>query len=254
MKDIYEVAIVDDEEVCASNLRNSLAVYDKVRIVGTANNPKSGVELILEKQPDLLFLDVELPGKTGLQLLSEIRNKITWNMQVIFYTAYEKYLLQALRESAFDYLLKPYQPQEFNLVMTRFFEYETKNKQKDTFVESFSRLIPENRSFMIATITGFQTLRPDDIGYFEYNKIKKHWYVYLQNNNSFQLRRKTSAETILCHSSSFAQINQQQIINIKFLSFIDGKQCLLFPPFDGENELIISRNFLKGIQEKFDII
>jgi len=254
MKDIFEVVIVDDDEICMSNLCTSLAGFDNVRVVGTACTPKSGVELILDKQPDLLFLDVELPGKTGLQLLSEIRNQISWNMQVIFYTAYEKYLLQALRESAFDYLLKPYAPDEFNLVMNRFFTFESENQKKESFIDAFSRLIPESRTFMISTITGFQTLRSEEIGYFEYSKIKKHWYVYLQNKNALQLRRNTSADTILSFTSSFAQINHQQIINIKYLSFIDGKQCLLFPPFDEEKNLIVSRSYLKGIQEKFDLI
>lgn len=254
MKDIFEVAIVDDEEICATNLCTSLGRFDKVKVVGMAKTPKSGIDLILDKQPDLLFLDVELPGKTGLQLLSDIRGQIDWNMQVVFYTAYEKYLLQALRESAFDYLLKPYSPDEFNIVMNRFFDYTGKVKSKDNFTTSLARLLPENRSFMIATITGFQTLRPDEIGYFEYNKAKKHWYVFLQNNNCLQLKRNTSAETILSYASTFAQINQQQIINIKYLSFIDGKQCLLFPPFDVEKDLVISRSFLKGIQEKFDLI
>ena len=254
MRDVFEVVIVDDEEICISNLCASLANFDKVKVVGTASTTQAGVEMILEKRPDLLFLDVEMPGKTGLQLLSEIRYMISWKMQVVFYTAYEKYLLQALRESAFDYLLKPFTPGEFLLVINRFLSLELDNLKKESFMDAFSRLIPENRSFMIATITGFQTLRSDEIGYFEYSKTKKHWYVFLLNKTSLQLRRNTSAESILCYSSTFAQINQQQIINIKYLSFIDGKQCLLFPPFDETKNLIVSRNFLKGIQEKFDMI
>jgi two-component system LytT family response regulator len=162
--------------------------------------------------------------------------------------------LQALRESAFDYLLKPFTPEELRLVMNRFFAWDLEQKRMDSFVEVFSRLMPECRTFLIATITGFQTLRPDDIGYFEYSKSRKHWFVFLMNKNSLQLRRNTSAETILGYSSSFAQINQQQIINVKYLSIIDGKQCQLFPPFDDEKNLTISRSFIKGIQEKFELI
>ena len=92
MSNSYQVAIVDDEAVCISNLCNSLTTYNNIHIVGTAQTVSAGKKLILEKQPDLLFLDVEIPETSGLELLHEIRNQVNWQMQVIFYTAYEKYL------------------------------------------------------------------------------------------------------------------------------------------------------------------
>ena len=67
-----------------------------------------GKKLIAKVQPDLLFLDVELPDMTGMELLQEIRDSVSWNMRIVFYTAYDKYMIQAIREAAFDYLLKPF--------------------------------------------------------------------------------------------------------------------------------------------------
>jgi|GEM_PF-171466 LytTr DNA-binding domain. len=111
-----------------------------------------------------------------------------------------------------------------------------------------------SHSFMIATVSGYQTLCIDDIIMFEYIKSNKYWYVYLKNQAQLHLKRSTNAETILGYSSSFVQINQQQIINVKYLSMINGKKCILFQPIDNENNLIISRNCMKGVQDRFQIV
>ena len=250
----YNVVIIDDEEIGISNLSRSLSNFSEILIAGTTQSAQTGKDLILEKKPDLLFLDVEMPETSGLELLHDIKNLINWQMQVVFYTAYEKYMLEALRESAFDYLLKPYEENEFQTVMNRFFDSVDKEDKLSSFIDSLSQLIPENRTFLIATITGYITLRQEQIGYFEYVKENKHWYVTLQNGKSIQLKRNTKAEDIIKLSKSFAQINQQQIINIDYLAMIEGKRCVLYPPYEEKADLIISRSFLKSVQDKFNLI
>ena len=250
----YNVVIIDDEEIGISNLSRSLSDFSEILIAGTTQSALTGKGLILEKKPDLLFLDVEMPETSGLELLHEIKNLINWQMQVVFYTAYEKYMLEALRESAFDYLLKPYEQNEFQTVMNRFFDSVDKEDKLSSFIDSLSQLIPENRTFLIATITGYITLRQEQIGYFEYVKENKHWYITLQNGKNIQLKRNTKAEDIIKLSKSFAQINQQQIINIDYLAMIEGKRCVLYPPYEEKTDLIISRSFLKSVQDKFNLI
>lgn len=254
MNNSYNIAIIDDEAICISNLCKSLATFNNINIAGTAQTVPAGKKLILEKQPDLLFLDVEMPETSGLELLHEIKSQINWQMQVIFYTAYEKYLLDALRESAFDYLLKPYEQDKFLFVMDRFFASTEQGNKFSSFVDTLSKLIPENKTFLVATVTGYLTLRPEQIGCFEYVKDCKHWYVALQNEKHIQLRRNTTAEDLLKLSKYFVQISQQQIININYLSMIEGKRCLLYPPFDNASNLTISRNFFKSLQDRFSII
>lgn len=101
-EDKYKVVIVDDERTAIDALRRELGAYQEFEIKGTANNGAKGKKMIMELRPDLLFLDVELPDVLGLNLLSEMRDEVLWDMKVVFYTSYDKYLLQALRESAFD--------------------------------------------------------------------------------------------------------------------------------------------------------
>ena len=105
--DKYKVVIVDDDDVALENLSFELWKDARFSLEGTARNGRKGKKLIMKVQPDLLFLDVEMPDMTGLELLQEIRDYVSWNMRVVFYTAYDKYMIQAIREAAFDYLMKP---------------------------------------------------------------------------------------------------------------------------------------------------
>ena len=107
--DKYKVVIVDADEGSLENLRFELRKDARYSLEGTARNGKQGKKLIAKIQPDLLFLDVEMPDMTGMELLQEMRESIAWNMRVVFYTAYNKYMIQAIREAAFDYLLKPFE-------------------------------------------------------------------------------------------------------------------------------------------------
>ena len=119
-EDKYKVVIVDDERTAIDALRRELGAYQELEIKGTANNGAKGKKMIMELRPDLLFLDVELPDVLGLNLLSEMRDEVLWDMKVVFYTSYDKYLLQALRESAFDFLLKPFETEDLKVVIERY--------------------------------------------------------------------------------------------------------------------------------------
>lgn len=105
----FRVVIVDDDDVSLENLDFSLRKDTRFQVEGVARNGKQGKKVITKVRPDLLFLDVEMPDMTGMELLQDIRDSISWNMKVVFYTAYDKYMIQAIRESAFDYLLKPFE-------------------------------------------------------------------------------------------------------------------------------------------------
>jgi len=249
----YTVAIIDDEKKCITNIQHSLKEFPELQVVGTALMPEAGKKLILEQQPDLLFLDVEMPEQRGLELLGELHERITWPMQVVFYTAYEKYLLEALRASAFDFLLKPYEYGDFQGVMDRFFKSATQAQVHNYFHETLAQLLPINESFMVATPTGYQKLGLKQIGYFQHQKDKKQWEAVLTDQTRLPLKRATTGDDILRYSTSFVQINQHQIINLDYLSIIEGKSCLLLPPFQAM-PLEISRKFMKGLQEKFELI
>src|SRR5262250_1613370 len=97
--------LVDDEPDGIRTLRKLLERHcPEVEIVSTASNAEQARQQIRELQPDVVFLDIQMPGKTGLELLTEIPAK---GFEIIFVTAHNEYMLQALQYSAADYLLKP---------------------------------------------------------------------------------------------------------------------------------------------------
>jgi two-component system LytT family response regulator len=97
--------LIDDEKHCVETLRYELEKNcPEVNIIGTASSGKEGMNLIRETSPDLVFLDIEMPGMSGFEMLHQLGDA---DMDVIFVTAYDQYALQAFRCAATDYLLKP---------------------------------------------------------------------------------------------------------------------------------------------------
>jgi len=99
--------IIDDERLARKELTSLLQDYPEVEIIGEAVNADEAYEMINENNPDLLFLDIQMPGKTGFELL-EMLDSVP---AVIFTTAYDEYALKAFEVNALDYLLKPIQPE-----------------------------------------------------------------------------------------------------------------------------------------------
>lgn len=192
--DKYKVAIVDDDEVALENLSFELGKDARFFLKGTARNGKQGKKLIAKVQPDLLFLDVELPDMTGMELLQEIRDSVSWNMRIVFYTAYDKYMIQAIREAAFDYLLKPFEEQELRDILARFVE-QAEAGQRMSY--PIGAPLHTGQTFIVFTPTNdMRALRPAEIGFFRYCSERKQWEVILNNQPPLVLRRGMTAEQI----------------------------------------------------------
>ncbi|UII34218.1 LytTR family transcriptional regulator DNA-binding domain-containing protein [Fulvivirga ulvae] len=102
--------IIDDERLARKELTNLLQDYGQIDIVGEAANADEALEMVNSLNPDLLFLDIQMPGKTGFELLEMLDNV----PQVIFTTAYDEFALKAFEVNALDYLLKPIQTERLN--------------------------------------------------------------------------------------------------------------------------------------------
>ena len=244
----YKVVIVDDDEVSLERLSFELKKDTRFSLEGIARNGKKGKKLITKIQPDLLFLDVEMPDMTGLDLLREMRDCVAWNMRVVFYTAYDKYMIQAIREAAFDYLLKPFGEQELKDILTRFVE-QTKTGQR--MVLPIGSPAHSGQTFIVFTPTNdMRALRPAEIGFFRYSSDRKQWEVILSNQPPLTLRRGMTAEQITLYSPYFVQIHQSYIISIDYLMLIRDNKCILYPPFDKITELLVSKKYKKELQDR----
>ncbi|MFT5137275.1 MAG: two-component system LytT family response regulator, partial [Arenicella sp.] len=95
--------IVEDSRLAREGLLKMLAQFPDLEIVGSADHPSSAIELIEANKPDVLFLDIHMPGETGFDLL----DKLNYSPQVIFTTAFSEYAYRSFDYNAIDYLLKP---------------------------------------------------------------------------------------------------------------------------------------------------
>jgi len=107
--------VVDDSRLARQELRHLLAAHPEVEVVGEAAQAEEGVRLVESLQPDLLFLDIQMPGASGFDLLE----RLEYVPNVIFTTAYDQYALQAFEYNALDYLLKPIRPERLAAALGR---------------------------------------------------------------------------------------------------------------------------------------
>jgi two-component system LytT family response regulator len=96
--------IIDDERLARNELKRLLEEFPRVQVIGEAANAEEAIAMIEEMQPDLLFLDIQMPGKNGFELLDALEDKVP---EVIFTTAYDEYALKAFEFNALDYIMKP---------------------------------------------------------------------------------------------------------------------------------------------------
>ncbi len=252
MEKMYKVLIIEDSDEDCKVLKNSLGSYGFFQIVGSSFSGFSAPALLKDMQPDLLFIDVELPGIKGYDVVGKLCGLVTWEMKVVFYTAHPQYMIDAIRISAFDYLLKPFEKKDLDLIVNRFMQAKM-DRRTFPVCQSLpeARAEAEKITFTIQLPTGdIHILRLTGIGYFKFNALRRCWEVFLYTQRSLMIRSSINAVQILSFSSQFVQIHKSYIVNIQYLAVIHGDVCIMFPPFNKE-ELPISGKYKKELQNRF---
>ena len=115
----FGVFILDDDPDAVARMEYLLRKYDFIKIVGKETFPKKAITLIKSNKPDLIVIDIEMPGYSGFEVIEQVRDD-NYNPIIIFVTAYDKYAIKAIKESAFDYLLKPVDPEELGETLMKY--------------------------------------------------------------------------------------------------------------------------------------
>ena len=280
MQDKIKVVIVDDEPQSIHRLQNDLATQDDFEVIATSSSAVSAKNLVMSVQPDVLFIDVEMPGQTGLEVLQSLREEMPMELIVVFYSAFDKYMIEALRASAFDFLLKPYQQEELELIVGRIRQKMKDGKdgdekessaapdssscpsasamasQKTQELSGVNGLLPTSaKRLAIQTISGLLMLKPDDVFSCTFDEATHLWQLKLSNGQIYKLKKQTTAKTILSMSPSLAQVRQDCIINLDYLLCIENYtlRCIFSPPFDQE-EITVSRRCYKAVKDQLEIL
>ncbi|MFZ0592922.1 MAG: LytTR family DNA-binding domain-containing protein [Bryobacteraceae bacterium] len=127
--------IIDDERMARQELRRLLAAHAQIEIVGEARTVEGALELIGRLEPDVLFLDIRMPGMSGFDLLERLDDV----PQVIFTTAYDEYALKAFEVSALDYLVKPVAPARLAAAVAKLRTREVRSRLEQVFVKDGER-------------------------------------------------------------------------------------------------------------------
>lgn len=248
--DRYKVIIIDDSKFDQEQLNESLKEYPNFQVVQRLYVGAQARDVIEKEHPDLLFLDMELPDVMGFDLLDELRPFITWDMKTVFYTAHDQYMINAIRTAAFDYLLKPFDPQELNDILTKFVERRKEIEASQSFIER-GGIEKTGASFAIQLPTGdIRILKISEIGFFKFNASRRCWEVFLYNQVYLSLRTSVKAIQIQNFSSDFLQVHQSYIINISYLALVHSNMCMMYPPFNS-SEIPISNKYRKSLQSRF---
>ena len=277
MQDKIKVVIVDDEPQSIHKLQDDLATLVDFEVIATSSSAVSAKNLVMSMQPDVLFLDVEMPGQTGLEVLQSLREEMPMELIVVFYSAFDKYMIEALRASAFDFLLKPYQQEELELVVDRIRQKMVDGDEKDSSAAPDSSSCPSAsamaslkaqdlsgvngllktsaKRLAIQTISGLLMLKPDDVFCCIFDEDTHLWQLKLSNGQIYKLKKQTTAKTILSMSPSLAQVRQDCIINLDYLLCIENYtlRCIFSPPFDQE-EITVSRRCYKAVKDQLEIL
>lgn len=248
------VAIIDDDLPSIQLLKNGLEKYNDVNICGVAPSLPEGEKLVAETDPDLLFLDMAFPEGNGLVWFEE--NNLPANTKVVFYTCYQRYIHDAISLRVFDFLLKPFDATELDVILRRYRNIRLQaNSGKDQFnnipiqpstAHSNTRLIS-----ITSVINSKVIVNPDDIVYFRYISDRKNWECVFSNLKRIILKRQTTAETILAYGPNFVRTHKQFIVNVRYVGIINGNDCILLPPLDNITEIKISKSYRRELLDMF---
>lgn len=201
--------LIDDERLARKELSTLLKEYDFIDIVDECANADEAVVSIKKHKPDLLFLDIEMPEKSGFDLLEELEEI----PQVIFVTAFDEYAIKAFEVNATDYILKPVDPKRLDQLMAKL---EKPKKKMDS--EQSSTLSYEDQIF-IKDGDNCWFVKLSEIRFFE--SVGNYVKVYFGENKPMLLKSLNKIEERLVEKEFF-RVNRKHIVNMTWVEKVDN--------------------------------
>jgi two-component system, LytTR family, response regulator len=208
--------LIDDERLARTELRKLLQDYPEIEIIDEASNAEEGLAKIESQQPDLIFLDIQMPGKTGFDLLSELDHA----PQVVFTTAYDEYALKAFEVNALDYLLKPVEPRRLADAIEKLkktFSLHNHDKKENGFTENTS-ILSENDQVFVKDGERCWFVKLGDVRLFE--SVGNYAKVFFGANKPLILKSLNALEERL-DEKVFFRANRKHIVNLRMIEKIE---------------------------------
>ncbi|WP_342087180.1 LytR/AlgR family response regulator transcription factor [Dyadobacter sp. OTU695] len=207
--------IVDDERLARNELKRLLEPYTKIEIVGEAANAEEALKLIEEQQPELLFLDIQMPGKNGFELLSSIEGK---SPEVIFTTAFDEYAIKAFEFNALDYLLKPIDTERLKETIHRIEENQAQPEASTHPSERAEKVLGENDQVFVKDGEKCWFVKLGKIRLFE--SMGNYVRLHFDDQKPLVLKSLNNLEERLDPNTYF-RANRKHIINLHWIEKIE---------------------------------
>jgi two-component system LytT family response regulator len=207
--------IVDDERLARNELKRLLEPYTKIEIVAEAANAEEALKLIEELQPELLFLDIQMPGKNGFELLSSIEGK---SPEVIFTTAYDEYAIKAFEYNALDYLLKPIDTERLKETIHRIEENQAQPESPAHAPERAEKVLGENDQVFVKDGEKCWFVKLGKIRLFE--SMGNYVRLHFDDQKPLVLKSLNNLEERLDPNTYF-RANRKHIINLHWIEKIE---------------------------------
>jgi two-component system LytT family response regulator len=202
--------IVDDERLARTELKRLLNPFKDIKVVGEAVNADDALEKIQQLKPELLFLDIQMPGKTGFEMLEELDSVPT----VIFTTAYDEYALKAFEYNALDYLLKPIEPKRLEETVNKLVE----KKRKKTVSDLDKEILAESDQVFVKDGERCWFVKLEKVRVFE--SEGNYVRIYFEDHKPLILRTLNYLDERL-DDKTFFRANRKHIVNLKWIANIE---------------------------------
>ena len=255
MPRIIRTVIIDENSASIDDLKYKLAKFQIVNVVGDATTGCSGIRLVQKKFPDLVFLNVEMPGRSGFDLIGQLKLQQAKIPFVIFVTIHPEFTLQALRTGAIDYLLKPVDENELQQAVLRAADEIHKNSHL-LKIDHLLEYISKYKQLFLPSSTGYKTVNIQDIIFLQKNTVSGKVEVLFGEDDFLTLPSNYSMAKLaeILPRIDFFQIKRDVIINLKYLKEIEvfTKTCILEKGAYRIN-LEMSRRSLKEFKDRMVI-
>jgi two-component system LytT family response regulator len=221
-----QVLIIDDEQKARSILRYYLEdKMDHKLEIREAASADEALALLADFSPDIVFLDVEMPGKSGFDFLAAIKSPA---FSIIFTTAFNQYAIQAIRFSALDYLLKPIDPDELKAAVQRYMDTETgKQAQRDLYqnlIQNLSQPNPAEYKIAIKSTEGAHFFLVHDIIRLEADSSYTH--IFLTNGKKFTASKTLKYMEEMLEGHGFLRTHKSHLINTVYLRQVNADHSM----------------------------
>ena len=206
--------IIDDERLARNELRKLLIDFPEIEVVAEGANANEGLEKIETINPDLVFLDIQMPGKTGFDMLAEL-DKAT---HVIFTTAYDEYALKAFEVNALDYLLKPVEPRRLADAIQKLHIQEEKEQSANSEVNINREMLHEDDQVFVKDGERCWFVKLNEIRLFE--SVGNYAKVFFGPNKPLILKSLNALEERL-DEKTFFRANRKHIVNLRLIDKIE---------------------------------